>query len=363
MHVRNHFYPELDTRHLRRLTDTTGIIQHAIHAVPNFQTGYTTDDNARALIAALQAYQHLHDESCLQLAETYLSFLHYAQRPDGKWHNFVAYTRAFLDEEGSEDSFGRAVWALGYLIACLPDHYLGSSAREMLERALPWVPTLRYPRPMAFSLLGLGYYHLTFPQDRLVRLIRDLAAWFPAALEREREEAWHWFEPELTYANAILPAGLLMAYRVTDHRPYWEVARQALAFLTELHLANGHLKLVGNKGWYQKHRSPASFDEQPEDAGCLVLAYILAYLFSRETEYLRLAEKAFRWFLGENELGLPLYDEASAGCFDGLTPEGVNPNRGAESLLAYLLSRMALETVNLMLSREREATIPLAVPS
>lgn len=356
-------YPELDTSHLRRLTDSTGIIQHAIHALPNYQTGYTTDDNARALIAALQIYQHFRDETCLALAETYLSFLHYAQRPDGKWHNFVDYTRCFLDEEGSEDSFGRAVWALGYLTASLPDHFLGRVAREMLEKAIPWVTGLRYPRAKAFSLLGLGYYHLAFPSERLVQAVHTLAEWFPAALKQEEGPRWCWFEPQLTYSNAILPAGLLMAYRVTGYKPYWEAASRSLDFLTELHLANGHLKLVGNKGWYPKGAQPAVFDEQPEDAGCLVLAYTLAYLFSREAEYARLAEKSFLWFLGQNELGIPMYDEESGGCFDGLTPDGVNPNRGAESLLAYLLSRLAMETLGLVMRGKVEVAIPLAVPS
>lgn len=356
-------YPELDLSHLRRLTDSTGIIQHAVHALPDYRTGYTTDDNARALIAALQAYQHTRDETCLALAETYLGFLQYAQRPDGKWHNFVDYTRCFLDEEGSEDSFGRAVWALGYLIASLPDHFLGRVAREMLERALPWVESLHYPRAKAFSLLGLGYYHLTFPQEKLVRTVHALAEWFPAALKREEGPGWRWFEPQLTYSNAILPAGLIMAYRVTGHNPYWEAAARSLDFLTELHLNNGHVKLVGNKGWYYRGAEPAVFDEQPEDAGCLVLAYTLAYLIGREAEYARLAEKAFLWFLGQNELGVSMYDAASGGCFDGLTPSGVNPNRGAESLLAYLLARLAMETLAQLREGRGEILVPLAVPS
>lgn len=355
-------YPELNTAHLKRLTDTTGIIQHATHALPNFQTGYTTDDNARALIAALQIHQYFQDEECLRLAETYLSFLHYAQRADGKWHNFVDYTRCFLDEEGSEDSFGRAVWALGYATASCPDHYLAGVARDMLEKALPWVGGLKYPRAKAFSLLGLGYYYLAAPSQQLLDLIHGLAEWFPEALKRESDRTWCWFEPQLTYSNAILPAALIMAYQVTGHEPYWQTASKALEFLSEIHLANGHLKLVGNQGWYYKGREPASFDEQPEDAGCLVLAYTLAYLASHQEEYRRLAEKSFRWFLGQNELGIPLYDEKSGGCFDGLTPHGVNPNRGAESLLAYLLSRLAMETLEQAGQDEKPSSIPLAVP-
>ncbi|MGB9886586.1 MAG: glycosyltransferase [Moorellales bacterium] len=355
-------FPELDLRHLKRLTDRTGIIQHAVHALPNYQTGYTTDDNARALLAAFQAYQQRQEPEVLGLAETYLGFLNYAQRADGKWHNFVDYTRCFLDEEGSEDSFGRALWAVGYVAAAAPEHYLGRAARDMLERALPWVPRLTYPRAKAFALLGLGYYYSLVPSDQVRDLVRMLADWFPTALKREETREWCWFEPFLTYSNAILPAALVMAYLVTQHRPYWQAATRALEFLTSLHLANGHLKLVGNKGWYFKNRRPAPFDEQPEDAGCLVLAYTMAYLASREPSYRQLAEKCFRWFLGQNELGVPLYDRESGGCFDGLTPEGVNPNRGAESLLAYLLSRLAVDGLNRAEQGEEQVGIPLAVP-
>jgi hypothetical protein len=360
--VRNGVYPDLNLNHLRRLTDRTGIIQHAVYALPDYRTGYTTDDNARALLAALQVYQHLQAPEALELAESYLGFLRYAQRPDGKWHNFVDYTRCFLDEEGSEDAFGRALWALGYAAASLPEHYLGRAAKDMLDRALPWSAGLTYPRAKAFALLGLGYYYSAFPSEQIRGLICLLADWFPAALEREQTREWQWFEPYLTYSNAILPAALVMAYRITGHRLYWQTAVRALDFLTGLHLANGHLKLVGNKGWYFRDSRPAPFDEQPEDAGCLVLAYTLAYWVSREREYLRLAEKSFGWFLGQNELGVALYDCESGGCCDGLTPHGPNPNQGAESLLAYLLSRLAVETAGRLEEGKEEAAVPLVVP-
>lgn len=346
--------PQINVNHLLRLTDSTGIIQHANYALPNLVTGYTTDDNARALITCVDLYRRFQDKVYLDMSHTYLSFLLYAQKNNGKWHNFVHYDRSFADEEGSEDSFGRAVWALGHLIEAWPEHYLGQVARSMLERALPWVENLSYARAKAFALIGICCYASTSPGSRLLATIQSLASWFSQQLDREDKKGWKWFEPTLTYSNAVLVTGLLQAFKATGIESYWKAAHDALGFLTELHFQRSYLKLVGNHGWCRRGQEPAVFDEQPEDAGCLVQAYTLASRLSHSHDYPNLAHKAFKWFLGENIQGLALYDPETGGCCDGLTVTGVNQNQGAESLLAYLESRLAVETLEIKSSGSTE---------
>ncbi|TDA68665.1 MAG: glycosyltransferase [Clostridia bacterium] len=336
--------PEFKLNHLLRLTDDTGIIQHATYALPNRQTGYTTDDNARALLVSLQAYRYRPEPEFLKLAETYMAFLHVAQKPSGWFHNFFDYQRRYLDDDGSDDSFGRSLWACGYATVAMPDHFLGQASQAMIEKALPAVPRLRSLRGMAYTLLGLSYYYQGLGENAATsRLIRSLADDLVAAYQATRDRDWEWFEDILVYANAILPTSLLLAYEVTEASAYLQAGKSTLEFLTRVQWADGYFNLVGNNGWYPKGRKMALFDQQPVDAGCLVQAYTVAHHVTGQRQYRHLAETAFNWFLGQNIQGLPLYDETTGGCCDGLQANGVNPNQGAESLLAYLLSRLAME--------------------
>lgn len=336
-------YPELNLEHLRRLTDDTGIIQHAKYHLPHRATGYTTDDNARALIAATGVYQATGQMTALELAENYLGFLHYAQLPSGRFHNFMHYDRRWADSVGSEDSFGRALWALGTAPAALAENSSGALARELFLKALPWVVRLRSPRAWAFSLLGIGAYVKEFDQEEPVkRAAHTTAQKLVGAFQQEATPRWQWFEDRLTYSNAALPAALLTAYECLGEPELLEVGEKSLAFLTQVQWQENYFKLIGCRGWYIKGREPALWDEQPEDAGCLLLAYSRAYQVTGNPQYLKYARAAMEWFYGRNANKMSLYNPASGGCYDGLTSQGINANQGAESLLAYLVSRLEL---------------------
>jgi uncharacterized protein YyaL (SSP411 family) len=333
-------YPEFTLEHLLRLTDDTGVIQHARYHLPYRATGYTTDDNARALLAALNAYQITGQREALPLVQKYLTFLHYAQLPSGHFHNFMNYDRSWADQVGSEDSFGRAVWALGEAAASLAGRGEGAFAREMFLRALPWTVRLKFIRGQAFSLLGLCEYLAVYQEAPVKSAAATLAQKLLGTYHREASEDWPWFEDRLTYSNAILPAALFAAYRRLGGHELLEVAERSLAFLTDVMWHGRYFKLIGCHGWYVRGGEPAPWDEQPEDAGCLVLAYSEAQRATGKKIYLKRAEAAFEWFLGRNARGESLYNPETGGCHDGLTPSGVNANQGAESLLAYLLSHL-----------------------
>lgn len=334
-------HSDLDIRHLKRLTDCTGIIQHATYSLPDRRTGYTTDDNARALIVALKLYNRNADAGILSLAETYLTFLRYAQRSDGRFHNYMNYARRFVDRWGSEDCCGRAVWACGYTLSCDPPRALALTARRILEAALPWAASLSAPRAQACAILGLHHYLSVHSADDKVRAcLRQHADALVAAYRRETRGRWQWFEDRLTYANALMPAALFVAHETTAEKRYLEVAEKALSFLCRVQWRRDHFKLVGNRGWYPRGGRLAEYDEQPLDAAALVQAFTAAYRVTRKDEYFTRAQQACDWFHGRNAGQQSLYDRETGGCYDGLTPDGVNLNQGAESLLALLLAHL-----------------------
>lgn len=338
-------YPELKLDHLRRITDCTGIIQHSIYSLPDRETGYTTDDNARALVVALRLLEMgFETDVVLPLAEIYLGFLRHAQKQRGTFHNYMSYNRSFADDEGSEDCFGRAVWACGCAARRRAGDGLGPTARLMLERAIPRLDELQAVRARAYAILGLSAYLQSYPNEGVVRSrIEALSAGLVKALERASRGRWQWFEDRLTYSNAILPGALFRAYAATQRGLWLEAAETSLGFLSRVLWRKDFVKLVGNQGWYLKGKTPAEYDEQPVDAGYLVQAYAWAYLATRKDEYLERARGAYEWFHGRNINRVPVYEELTGGCYDGLTPDGVNLNQGAESLLAFLLARLALQ--------------------
>lgn len=335
-------HPPLDLRHLRHLTDASGIIQHAYYTIPNRRTGYCVDDNARALLVALQHHARTGDAESLRLASTYLSFMRYARLPDGKFHNFAAFDQGFLDAVGSEDCQGRAVWALGHAAV---DQYAPASitgpAMDMLKQALQWVPTIFSPRARCYCLLGLEGYILGGGPRTVLDVVRTHAEFLVSALHHHSTEGWTWFEPVLAYANAVLPAGLLAAASVCEEDRYADAALTALDWLAEVTVRDGVLEPIGSNGWYRRGRRRARFDQQVIDVADMVLAARAAYRITGKRCYLDLAELSFQWFSGRNVHGVAVYDPASGGCYDGLTPHGLNQNQGAESIVCYLLAHMA----------------------
>jgi len=321
------------------LTDDTGMLQHSICGVPDPAHGYTTDDNARALILALMLYEKYKKKKYLDLVYRYSSFIINAQNEKGTFKNFMSYDRRWLEEEGSEDCFGRCLWALGFAISnkCTP-RGIKQALKYLLEKAVPNVPKLTYPRAKAYSIIGLTYLE----GNNIRKLIFDMANYLCCLYDEHRDKEWKWFENTVTYCNSILPWSLFAAYRITGEERFLEVAEESLGFLERITFSNGYFKPIGCKGWLSKGVTAAEFDEQPVEACETALAYLEAYEVTGKKEYKRKAEKCHAWYEGMNSKGICLIDDETGGCFDGLTEYGINLNMGAESLISYSISYLKI---------------------
>ncbi|MHB1190916.1 MAG: glycosyltransferase [Armatimonadota bacterium] len=337
-------YPAPTIAYLRTITDSTGIIQHGVHSVPNRRLGYTTDDNARALIAAAGFYGYTGRREDLDLAVNYLSFLHYSQNPEHKFRNVMTYTGEWLDEEGTDDCYGRSIWACGYTASSsLPENFR-IVARKMFDESIVWVGDLTSPRARAYSMVGIFEYLKANPdQADLREKIDALADSLLSLINQYSEKDWHWFESYLTYGNAILPLAMLVAAQITGKKAYRDEARSTLAFFTDTHIINDRLEIIGNDGWYFRGRPRAWYDQQSIDAGYTVLLYVNAYKILGDRAYLDLAKIAYSWFFGNNRSGLWVFDPVSHGCYDAVTPAGVNLNQGAESCICLLMAQLAMD--------------------
>jgi len=344
--------PEPKMDHLRRLTDSTGILQHSTFTAPNYHHGYCLDDNARGLVVTTKYYRIFKERRILRLLTPYISFTHYAQKDDGWFRNFMGYDRKWLDDGGSDDCFGRAMWGLGYAIAFAPKSFR-ALAKDIFDRSLQKVDGLNL-RGMAYALLGLHYYldqyqGATEVRRHIARIGKDLAK----AYHEYSSEDWRWFEPKITYANAIIPHALFLAAYRTENEEYKQVAETTLDFLLKIQIKEKHLSIVGSNGWFPKGGEKADFDQQPIDASDLIEACKTAYRRTKKRIYLKYMRICFDWFLGDNDVGVPVYDFRTGGCCDGLTPSGTNLNQGAESTLSFLLSLMTMyEISGLMDNRE-----------
>ncbi|QHT65283.1 glycosyltransferase [Rhodocytophaga rosea] len=335
--------PEFSLAHVRRLTDDTGIVQHAKYGIPNLKEGYCLDDNARALIMALMAYQRNKSKEALDLLPIYLSYIHYLQRDDGNFRNFLSFTRQYLDEIGSEDSFGRTVWALGYLINCAPNNSYREFAGELFSRSVPHFKQLHHLRGIGNTIIGIAYYLKTHPDDEgMVKELVHLTTSLLEAYQLHKQDTWHWFEDKLTYDNAILPLALLHSCEITGDEQVKQVAMESLSFLDKLSFRNGFLSPVGNQGWYSQGEKMPLFDQQAIETMAMVLMYLQAYQTTHQPEFIEKMFVSYRWFLGENILRVPLYDHETRGCCDGLQQTAINRNQGAESTLAYLISHLTV---------------------
>ena len=339
-------YPKLD--HLHVLTDSTGILQHARFDIPDRDHGYCTDDNARALIVMLQAEQVLTDEDQDRsvLSHLYLSFLQHAFNSDnGRFRNFMGYDRQWREAEGSEDSHGRAMWALGQTVLDSPLQGMASAAMALFEQALPRAVEFESLRAMAYTLLGIEAYLRRFGGATEVRrahvtLAERLYAAFAA---HAGDSEWPWPEDHLTYANALLPHALISAGARLDNDAMRDCGLRTLSWLFALQTdPKGHFVPVGNRGWYQRGGAMPRFDQQPIEVEHMTDGALEAYRLTGEERWLDEARRAFEWFLGRNDLGQPVCDHATGGCRDGLQPEGLNQNEGAESTLSWLHSLIAM---------------------
>lgn len=335
--------PPFDLSHVMRLTDDTGILQHAKYGIPNLREGYCIDDNSRALLLALMVYQRHKSPELLRLVTIYLSFIHYMQRTDGFFHNFLTFRREFADEIGSEDAFGRTIWALGMLIRHAPNSAYRELGIEIFHASSPRFGALKHLRGMANTIIGLSWYLSYFPTDEpMIACMRGLCARLQEAYRKECREDWHWFEPSLIYDNAILPLALLCASEMNGDLELRRTGLDSLAFLARICFPEGHFSPVGNHGWHTRGGAIPRFDQQAIETMAMVLAAGQAFRVSGEAAWLDKMHLSYRWFLGVNDLHVSLFDQQTGGCCDGLEEKGINRNQGAESTLAYWISHLAV---------------------
>src|SRR6266540_486336 len=338
--------PALNLDHLRRMTDDTGMFQHAIFTVPNYREGYTIDDNARALtVSAL--LEELGSEETSELTSRYFAFVWYAFNSEtGRFRNFMNYQRNWLEENGSDDSHGRTLWALGTVLGRSNTPALQSMAGWVFEKALPAILQTSSPRAWAFALIGIHEYLHRFAGDRRVGQVREqLAERLLKLYQTNRADEWRWYEKSLTYCNAALPHALLMCGQGIPNNEMSEAGLESLSWLADLQHAEeagGYFVPIGSNGFYQRGGERARFDQQPVEAQAMVSACLEAHRITGDKSWNKEARCAFDWFLGRNDLDLPIYDPTTGGCRDGLHPDRPNENQGAESSLAYLQAVLEL---------------------
>ncbi len=358
--------PPIKLDHLRRLTDEVGILQHAIYTVPNYHEGYTTDDNARALIVGVHLEEFGYGEA-FELMNRYLAFMWYALNTgNGHFRNFLNYQRQWLEERGSEDSHGRALWALGMVLGRseMPP-FLGIAGR-LFERALPAILDSTSPRAWAFALLGIHEYLRRFGGDRMANQAREeLSARLWKQYQDQSLDRWHWYEDRLTYCNAVLPHAMLVSGQTTSNRAMMDAGLESLHWLAGIQRAednDGHFVPIGSNGFYVRGGKRAYFDQQPVEAQAMVSACLEAYRITSDSYWHREAQRTFEWCLGRNDLNLSIYDPITGGCRDGLHADRVNENQGAESTLAFLqaLLELHLSEHTVRTGREMDASVEIA---
>lgn len=334
--------PQLRLDHLWRMTDSTGLFQHATFAIPNFREGYCTDDNARALVLTVLLEELGEDTVEVQRAATsYAAFLDYAfDSQTRSWRNFLGFDRRWREENGSDDALGRKVWALGTCVGRSQRHDLQFWSAQLFEPALRTVAETTSPRSWAYALLGIHEYLRRLSGDRLANQARDtLAAKLIALYRAAASEDWPWFEPVATYDNARLSHALILTGRCTNHAEAMDIGLRSLRWLAQVQRApSGCFRPIGSNGFYPRDGRRAEFDQQPVEALAMLSACVEAFRATEDGFWLDEARLAFEWFLGRNDLGLPLYDSRTGGCRDGLHEDRVNENQGAESTLAWLLA-------------------------
>ena len=340
--------PEINLEHLSRMTDTTGILQHATLSVPNFSEGYRTDDNARAFVLAV-SLEEMDEEPARArtLAATYAKFLLRAFNPKTKrFHNQMSAEGHWLDKQGPEDSHGRALWALGTGVGRSPHHSFQSLCGQVFAQALPMVADFTSPRAWAFALLGIHEYLRILTGDRVVAQMRDTLT--SRLLEQFTNSAysdWHWFENALTHDNAKLAHALIVNGKMPGHKTALDCGLHTLEWLVEMQTAeDGHFRPIGTNGFYQRGGPRAKYEQMPTEAQAMVSACIEAYRVTSKPVWYERAQQAFDWFVGANDPGLELYSASTGGCCNALRADRADFNQGAESTLAFLLSLVEMRS-------------------
>ena len=336
--------PDFSLSHLERLTDHNGIVEHAVGCIANYKTGYCLDDNSRALIVSTMAYHRFMEERYYPLIYRYLAFLMYMQNEDGSFKDTLTYLRGIEGEITSDDAHGRAIWALGYLIRFAPCDSFFHISHDLFHKSIGYLDKISHQRGYANTIFGLYHYIKRFPdQERFIKLMEKLADKLVETFNQHKNSKWDWYEPVLTYDNGLIPAALYQVYEITENLKYLKVAEASRKFLESKCLFNGHLTLVGNKEWPNANREKANFAQQPLDALAMIIMYESMWKVTGDKSTLRKLRLSFEWFLGKNDLNLPLFDPETNGCNDGLEEVAVNRNQGAESTISYLMSWLLAE--------------------
>jgi glycosyltransferase involved in cell wall biosynthesis len=337
--------PEVQLGILLAMTDDVGILQHCVYATPDRCHGYTTDDNARALIVASMVWSHFQDDRVLAPMQTYLAFLNHA-RPGGggRFRNLMSYDRCWLETNWSDDCQGRAQWALGYLIAHAPHKSMRLLAEDLFRLSLVNFECIASPRAWAFAVVGLYYYLRKYPDDQTVRaVLKTLARRLETAFQEHETADWPWCEDVVTYENARVPQALILAGLALDEEGLTQRGLRVLSWLLAVQTAgDGHLSVIGSDGWLRRGGCRAPYDQQPVEAAALIEACKAAHRATGEERWLIEMRRCFAWYLGQNDAGVSLIEFKSHGCYDGLVPGGVNQNFGAESCVSWLLSLLTM---------------------
>jgi len=350
--------PKVNLNHIKKMTTKFGMIQFATISQPDIDSGYTLDDNARAMVAMCQHFELTSDSQDLLEIDNYLQFIKYCLQDEGYFLNYVDEQKQFTEQNYTTnlaDSNGRAIWALGYLVSIsrlIPEESqsIAIDAAATMKKALLNVNKMHSTRAMAFVIKGL-YYSNTF--KKLVNhteIIKHLANRLVQMYKHEADKEWLWFESYLTYANSILPEAMLCAWMDTGDVTYKDIAKSSFDFLLSKIFRDGRIKVISNKGWLHRTQNGTANKaevvvggEQPIDVAYTILALSKFYNVFKEEEYKQKMELAFTWFLGANHLHQIIYNPSTGGCYDGLEENYVNLNQGAESTVSYLMARLTIE--------------------
>jgi glycosyltransferase involved in cell wall biosynthesis len=336
--------PEIKVNHIKRLTDEFGMVQFAKYTSPNKNSGYTLDDNARALIVAAKLYSKDRKDLYLSLTNTYLQYIGYVQNGGGKFHDFVSKDKKINKNSWSEEAHGRAIQALGFItsLISLPKETKMEAERLMIK-GIPACNNIHSPRALSSVISGLYHYNKENYSGKAVSLMKKFSDRILDLYKHNSSQDWQWFESELTYANSKICEALLLSHMATQKPEYLNVSLKTLNFLIEKTFEDNIFIPIGQDGWYKKGSKRAYYDQQPIDVSSMVQTLVLANKLTQNSSYSTKALSAFNWFLGKNSLKQVVYNESSGGCCDGLDRSGINQNQGAESTLAYLSARLTIE--------------------
>ena len=340
--------PAIRLDHIKRMTTDFGMIQFAKMSHPDIHSGYTLDDNARALITLCKHYELFGNESDLEYIDKYLQFIKFCLQNTGRFLNYVNEKNEFTHQnhtENLEDSNGRAIWALGYVssLKSLLPLYLTTAAEILLQKTLPHVEEIHSTRAMAFVIKGL-YYQSNYENKKIIETLADRIM---NMYLHEKTDQWQWYENYLTYGNSLLPEAMLLAYLSTKNESYKKIAEESFKFLLSKIFVEGKIKVISNNGWLYKDLQATSKigGEQPIDVAYTIMALELFYKVFKKGRYKEMAKVAFQWFLGNNHLHQIVYNPVTGGCYDGVEEHNVNLNQGAESTLSYIMSRLSLHSI------------------